>query len=114
MSYESDEDMYFDANGRLTERVSMGGVEVLVTYDDIPESDITTVRGLRCTTPLRTMIDLALELDRAEFEGIVRQCLDRRLFTPGEAQERAAQPDMQNHPGAQLLLTVIDGLRGPG
>jgi len=82
--------------------------------DDLPESDITTIRGVRCTTALRTMIDLALELDRAEFEGMVRQWFDRRLFTPAEAHERAALPDMQNHPGAQLLLTGVDGLRGPG
>ena len=29
--------MYFDANGRLTERVRLGDQEVIVTYDDIPE-----------------------------------------------------------------------------
>ena len=114
MSHEINDDLYVDVNGRLTERVSMGGMEVVVHYDDIPESDITTVRGVRCTTALRTMIDLALELDRAEFEGMVRQCLDRRLFTPAEAHERVAMSDMQNHPGAQLLLTVVDRLRGPG
>jgi hypothetical protein len=60
------EDMYVDANGCLTEVVALGGQEVAVHYDAIPESDITTVRGLRCTTPLRTVIDIAPETSEPE------------------------------------------------
>src|SRR4051794_17214404 len=35
-----------DANGCLTEAINVGDQKVVVHYDDIPESDITTVRGL--------------------------------------------------------------------
>ncbi|HEX5018974.1 MAG TPA: hypothetical protein VFX15_15455 [Actinomycetes bacterium] len=112
MPHDMHDDMYFDVNGYLTEHISLGGQEVVVHYADIPESDITTVDGIRCTTPLRTMIDLALELDRAEFEEMVRTCLARRLFTPEDAGRRVAQSDMLGHQGAQLLLTVIRRLGG--
>lgn len=70
-----------DANGCLTETINLGDQKVVVHYDDIPESDITTVRGLRVTTPLRTVIDLAPELSDPDLERIVDNCLDRRLFT---------------------------------
>ena len=46
------------------------------------ESDIASIDGLRCTTALRTVIDLAPELEVAELKRIVRTCLDRGLFTP--------------------------------
>ena len=50
---------YLDSNGVLTEHITAGGQDVIVHYDDVPESDITTVDGIRCTTALRTVIDLA-------------------------------------------------------
>jgi hypothetical protein len=85
---------------------------MIVHYDDIPESDITTIDGLRCTTALRTVIDLAPELETAELMQIVRDCLDRRLFTPEEAMARVAKPDMLTRHGAKLLRQVVDGHRG--
>lgn len=51
-----------DGNGAPTELRSVGGVPVIVHHADLPESDITTVHGIRCTTPVRTLIDLAPEL----------------------------------------------------
>ena len=50
-------DVYFNKNGVLTEHRWIGGNEVVVHYEDIPESDCTTVDGIPCTTALRTMID---------------------------------------------------------
>jgi hypothetical protein len=96
-----------DGNGAPTEVRIMGGVPVIVHHDDIPESDITTVDGIPCTTPVRTLIDVATELGPAELERVVRDMLDRRLFTPGEAMARMAQPDMLEHPGAELLRRVL-------
>lgn len=89
---ETNEDFYVDANGCLTERVAMDGQDVIVHYDDVPESDITSINGVRCTSALRTVIDVAPELDRTELEQIVRHCLDRRLFTLEEAMERVSKP----------------------
>jgi hypothetical protein len=105
-------DFYVDANGCPTERISTNGLDVIIHYDDIPESDITSIDGLRCTTALRTVIDLAPELESAELKRIVRDCLDRRLFTPEEAMARVAQPDMLTRPGAKILRQVLGGPSG--
>lgn len=109
MSRDQRNDKFFiDANGCLTERVDLGGQEVIVHYDDVPESDITSIDGIRCTTALRTVIDVAPELDRTEMEQMVRECLDRRLFTPEEAIERVAKPDMRTRLGAKLVRQIVD------
>lgn len=104
---QADDGFYIDANGCLTERVTIDGQDVIVHYDDVPESDITLINGMRCTTALRTVIDVAPELDRAELEQMVRHCLDRGLFTPEEAMERIAQPDMLTRHGAKLVRQVV-------
>jgi hypothetical protein len=102
-------DVYFDNNGALTERRMLGGQEVIVHYEDIPATDVTTVDGIRCTTPLRTVIDIAVDIDRAHLDPIVQDCLNRRLFTVQEARARLAEPDMANRRGADLLRRVLFG-----
>ena len=99
---------FIDANGCLAEREFIDGVPVIVHYDDIPESDITTVQGVRCTTALRTIIDIAPELSTADLNAILREFLRRRLFTPQEAIERVSRPDMTNRAGAQLLRRALE------
>jgi hypothetical protein len=103
------DDIYMDSNGCPTERVRLGDQEVVVHYDDIPETDITTVKGIRCTTPLRTVIDIASDIDAAQLERIVQDCLDRRLFTAEEAWARLAEQDMVRRPGAELLRRALLG-----
>jgi hypothetical protein len=102
-------DLYVDANGVLTERVWRGGQEVFVHYDDICDSDVTTVRGIPCTTALRTVIDIASELDSSDLERVVEDALTRGLFTVEEARVRLAQPDMLTRRGAELLRRVLPG-----
>jgi hypothetical protein len=102
-----DESIFIDANGDLTERVVLGGQDVIVHYAEVPESDITRIQGIRCTTPLRSVIDIALETEAEELEQIVRDCLDRRLFSREEAMARIAEPDMLSRPGAQLLRQML-------
>lgn len=102
-----DDEIYVDANGCLAERVAFDGLEVIVHYDDVPDSDITTIKGLPVTTPLRTVIDLAPDLDAADLDRMVRHCLDRRLFSIDDAMRRIAQPDMRARPGAQLLRRAL-------
>jgi len=85
----------------------VGGQEIVVRYDDIPESDITTVRGVRCTTPIRTVIDVAPDMPTAELERIVRDCLDRGLFTVEEARARLDQADMAARSGAHMVRAAL-------
>jgi hypothetical protein len=85
----------------------MGGQEVIIHYDDVPESDITIIDGLRCTTALRTVIDLASEVSSAQLEGMLEQCFTRRLFTVSEATARLSAPDMLGHPGAEVLRRAL-------
>ena len=96
-----------DGNGLLTERAWLGDQEVVIHRDDVPETDITTVSGIRCTTALRTVIDLAPDVGAAHLAGMVRDCLDRGLFTPAEAWQRVAEPDMVGRRGAELLRRVL-------
>jgi hypothetical protein len=99
--------LYVDANGCPTEVVTVGDQEVVIHYDDIPESDITTVRGLLCTTPVRTLIDIAPEITEPELKRIAQDMLDRGLFAPEEAWTRLAQPDMAGRRGAELVRRIL-------
>lgn len=96
-----------DANGCLIEHVETDGQKVVIHYDDILESDITVTRGLWCTTPLRTVIDVAVEVGAAHLELMVQDCLDRGLFTREQALARIAEPDMQPRVGARMLRQVL-------
>lgn len=109
MVSDGSDDVYFDSNGALTEHRRLGDLEVIVHYDDIPARDITTVRGIPCTTALRTVIDLAPDLNPFELDRIVKDCLRRGLFTVEEAEARIAEPDMQRRPGARLLRLYLLG-----
>ena len=83
-----------DVNGCPTEDFELADGLVRLRYDDVPESDITTVDGIRVTTPLRTVIDLAADLDATQLDRMVRTCLERRLFSVAEAGARLDRPDM--------------------
>ncbi len=96
-----------DGNGVLTERMWMGEQEVIIHRDDVPESDVTTVRGIRCTTALRTVIDLAPEVEASHLDEMVQDSLERGLFTVEEALRRLAEPDMVGRRGAELLRRAL-------
>jgi hypothetical protein len=98
---------YLDSNGVPTETVWIGGQQVIIHYDDVPQKDITVVRGFRCTTALRTVIDIAPDVDAARLRRIVDDCLDRALFTVEEAKARLADDDMRTRPGAELLRQTL-------
>ena len=97
----------FDGNGYPTRQFELDGQMVTVHYADIPEKDITTIQGLRVTTPLRTLIDLAPEIDREQLDVALRDCLRRRLFTIEEARARLAEPDVRRLPGARILGAAL-------
>lgn len=101
------EPLGIDANGCPTERLTIGDLDVIVHYDDIPDTDLTTVDGIRCTTALRTVIDIAPDMTDDELNRIVLHCLQRDLFTLDEAWRRLSQPDMATRPGAQRLRRLL-------
>ncbi|HZX56791.1 MAG TPA: hypothetical protein VFE86_19040 [Ilumatobacteraceae bacterium] len=96
-----------DGNGSPTERMWIGGQEVIIHRVDLPESDITTLDGIRLTTPLRTVIDVAPEVEPDHLTEIVEDCLERRLFTVEDALRRLDEPDMVGHRGAELLRRAL-------
>ena len=96
-----------DGNGRLTERMWFGDHEFIIHRDDVPDTDIATVQGVRCTNALRTVIDVAPEITASHLEMIVQDCLDRGLFTVEEAWQRLTQPDMVGIRGAEMLRRVL-------
>ena len=96
-----------DANGCPVEVLLVDGIEVVIHHDDLPEEDVTVVDGIRCTTALRTVIDLAPELEAGHLEEIVTDALRRGLFTLEDARRRLAAPDMATRPGALRLRALL-------
>ena len=96
-----------DSNGVPFEITVSGGQEIVVHYDDVPEKDLTVVRGVPCTTALRTVIDIAPDVETDHLIRIVDDCLRRQLFTVDEARARLAEADMTTRPGALLLGAVL-------
>lgn len=101
--------MELDSNGFPMERIDVDGTEVIVHYIDYPEHDLTTVDGISCTTALRTVIDVAVDLEHAELVDLVSDSLARDLFTIAEAEARLAEDDMFAHPGAAVLRELLTG-----
>jgi hypothetical protein len=99
-----------DAAGLPTAKTSLHGGEVVVHFGEYPSGDITTVDGLRCTTALRTCIDLATEVTPDLIRRMIADCLSRGLFSIDDAKQRLVDPDMARHPGAELVRRAIAGL----
>jgi hypothetical protein len=108
-----DDLMYVDQDGIVVERRMIGDLEVIIHHDDIPPSDVTTIDGIPVTTALRTVIDIAPDVEWAHLKEIVADALGRGLFTLEEAHQRLAQPDMATRSGAVLLRQILAG-DGPG
>ena len=96
-----------DRNGAVMGRASVGGTKVIVHFADYPETDITTVRGIRCTTAERTIIDLATTFEEHHFREVVFDALDRGIVTEERLWARLDQPDMRVHVGAEILRQLL-------
>lgn len=101
------DDIWIDGNGVLTERRRGCGGDVIVHYDDVPETDLTVVDGIPVTTALRTVLDIAAEVGDRELDRMIDDCLRRRLFTVEEGLARAAEPDMVIRSGAQRFRRLL-------
>lgn len=90
---------FVDSNGCPAERRLLGGQEVVVHYDDLPDSDRDVVDGIPCTSALRTVIDIAASVDEAHLERILLDALDRELFTIDEGEEEGGAAGHDHPPG---------------
>ena len=96
-----------DATGNPVEcGVFQGGV-VIVHRQDIPESDVTTVKGIRCTTVVRTIIDVAVDMEPDDLRATVADAVRRGLFSDSDLHDRLAQPDMHAHAGARAVRLAL-------
>ena len=96
-----------DENGAILELGYIDGGAVIVHREDVPECDRAEVNGIPCTSPLRTLIDLAPQLTEMDLRLNLANLVDRGLIDVREAWLRIAQPDMVDRPGAQLLRRVL-------
>lgn len=103
-------DFWIDGNGVPTERRVIGGEPVFIHYDDLPEKDKTVLHGIPCTTALRTLINLAGETPPEQIKAMVRNALERRIFTREEAYARVAEPEISDRLGAMVVGDVLDSL----
>lgn len=98
-----------DDNGCLTRTTQIDGTPIVIHYDEVPESDIEEIDGVRVTTALRTTIDLAAQLSTQQLHHLVDDFMDRGLFTAEEAFARLARPDMARRRGAHILRGLLEG-----
>jgi len=70
------------------------------------ERDITTEYGIPVTTPIQTLIDMALRLDRPGVERMINEADKYDLVHPPEL--RRALDDRAGEPGVALLRHILD------
>ncbi len=93
--------------GAVVEVGHVAGATIVVHREDLPECDRAEVDGIPCTSALRTLIDIAPDLDDRHLGDNVADALRRGLFTVEEAWDRLAQPDMADRLGAARLRRVL-------
>lgn len=68
--------------------------------------DVTTEYGIPVTTPIQTLIDMSLRLDRPGIERMINEADKCNLTNP--PQIRAALDDRTGEPGVALLRQILD------
>jgi hypothetical protein len=87
-------------------RRNLDRVEVHSTLD-LPSSDITRVGVIPATTPIRTLIDAAADLESSAVEDLVDKMLIRRLVYPVPLERRARELCAPARPGAARVLRTL-------
>jgi len=87
------------------------GVQVHRTSSLSP-AEIRTVQGLPVTSPARTLLDLAGELDRKDLEWAVDEALQRRLSTRDALLNQAMRAT--GHKGGGALAGVVERHQATG
>ncbi len=78
----------------------------------LPARDLTTVDGIPCTTPARTVIDLGTCLPRDVFEDVLDLALVRHVVTPQRLAARAVELWSPRRSGCAAVLALLD-VRSP-
>jgi hypothetical protein len=68
---------------------------------------VTTVQGIRCTTGLQTLLDLAAVLDDLEWEQAMESALRKRLTTVADLQSALEVMALARTPGAGRVRRVL-------
>jgi very-short-patch-repair endonuclease len=68
--------------------------------------EVTTHRGIPVTSPIRTLIDIAVRLDRDPLEAAINEADKLDLCDPEEL--RSALDEAAGQPGVRALRTVLD------
>jgi very-short-patch-repair endonuclease len=79
---------------------------------DLTGADIGHIRGLRCTTATRTLIDLGAVVSAAVLESALERALHQRMTTVARLQRRLDQVARRGRPGVTVLRAVL-ALRTP-
>lgn len=77
---------------------------------DLRSSDLTTVRGIRTTNGVRTLLDLAAELPRAELEAALDRGLRLGVVTSDRLAGRLSSLSRSGRPGIVLARSVLSDL----
>lgn len=71
-------------------------------------SDIAWHKGLRITTPTRTLIDLGAAVDKATVELALEDALRRQLTTLERLRRRLTELDGSGRPGSRTIRSLLD------
>jgi very-short-patch-repair endonuclease len=73
---------------------------------DLPPEEVTDCHGIPVTSPIRTLIDMAVRLDREPLEAAINEADKLDLCDPEAL--RSALDDAKGQPGVGALRTVLD------
>lgn len=79
---------------------------------DLAPADCCRIRGLRCTTATRTLIDLGAVVSPDVLESALERALHQRMTTVPRLQKRLQQVARPGRPGVSALRSILD-LRTP-
>ena len=79
---------------------------------DVRPHHLTQVQGFPVTTPVRTVIDLAVVVSWVRLRSAIEDVIVRRLATYGQIADVLQEVRRRGKPGVRKLVAVLDGLAG--
>lgn len=78
--------------------------------DDLPRSDTVTIEGIRCTSAIRTCIDMGARIGVAELERLIERARHRRLVHPDPLIARFLQLASRGRDGIATTRAALQRL----